>query len=429
MLSLDSIQKEVTPIAKTDRCVVRNAAYRRGEFSIRERHNERKNESYHNGDIIPERSPLNIQFKTCAGTYEQQFSRMVEDGAISLRGLKADAKVFDELVFDVNSGYFENHGGYEYAKEFFTEAYNLAVKEAGGEEYILSAVLHADERNKALSEQLGRDVFHYHLHVVYVPVVDKEIKWTKRCKDPSLAGTVKEVIKQVSHSKKWPRFKDENGHCVNSYSLLQDRFHEHMKAAGYMDFERGERGSTAEHLSVLEYKTQQEAERAADLAAVVEEKEQTAAVLDRQAEKKQARLDSLDEKIAVSKKSAASIATVEGMARKTIGGNIQLSPSDWETASTLAKEGVGSRGIIKRLKDKIKELTAQIAELTRENARQKAQLARYGEGLGITDTMKYHQAKQRAPRRLTEIIADILRKPPEQERSAPERKKQQDIAL
>ena len=113
-------------MAKTDRYVVRNAAYRCAEFSIRERHNERKNESYHNGDIIPERSPINIQFKTCAETYEQQFSRMVEDGAISLRRLKADAKVFDELVFDVNSAYFENHGGYEYAKEFMVVVKDLS---------------------------------------------------------------------------------------------------------------------------------------------------------------------------------------------------------------------------------------------------------------------------------------------------------------
>lgn len=79
---------------------------------------------------------------------------MVESGGISLRGLKADAKVFDEFVFDVNSSYFDTHGGYEYAKAFFTEAYRLAVNEAGGEQYVLSAVMHADERNKALSEQL-----------------------------------------------------------------------------------------------------------------------------------------------------------------------------------------------------------------------------------------------------------------------------------
>ena len=54
-----------------------------------------------------------------------------------------------------------------------------------------------------MSEQLGEDVYHYHLHVVYVPVVKKEILWSKRCKDPALRGTVKEVITQVSRSKKW----------------------------------------------------------------------------------------------------------------------------------------------------------------------------------------------------------------------------------
>lgn len=43
---------------------------------------------------------------------------MMEDGTVSLSGLKKDAKVFDELAFDVNSAYFENHGGYDYAKEF-----------------------------------------------------------------------------------------------------------------------------------------------------------------------------------------------------------------------------------------------------------------------------------------------------------------------
>ena len=136
-------------MAKINRCVVRNQAYRRDSFSIRERHNERKNMDYQNPDVVIDRAHLNVHFKSCPGTYEQEFNRMVNEGGISLRGLKSDAKVFDELVFDVNSAYFENHGGYEYAKEFFAEAYRLAVREAGGEEYVLSAVLHADERNRA----------------------------------------------------------------------------------------------------------------------------------------------------------------------------------------------------------------------------------------------------------------------------------------
>jgi hypothetical protein len=62
----------------------------------------------------------------------------------------------------------------------FVIPYRLAVKEVGAEGYILSAVLRADERNKAVSERLGCDVFHCHLRVVYVPAVRKEIKRTKQ---------------------------------------------------------------------------------------------------------------------------------------------------------------------------------------------------------------------------------------------------------
>ena len=220
---------------KPHQTVVRNAAYKKSEFSIRERHNERLNESYYNADIEADRRHMNIHFrehfwlndagdvgdtgksghasKAVRESYAETFDRLIAEGKISTKGQKTDgsAKVFDELVFDVNTDYFERHGGYDYAKSFFEEAYRMAVQEIGGEEYILSAVMHADERNKALSEELGRDVYHYHLHVVYVPVVDKEVLWTKRCKAPELVGTVKEVIKQVSHSKKWPRFKTDKG--------------------------------------------------------------------------------------------------------------------------------------------------------------------------------------------------------------------------
>ena len=95
---------------------------------------------------------------------------------------------YGELIFDVNSAYFHNHGGYEYAKQFYTDAYKAAVEIVGGEQYILSAVMHADERNRAMSEALGQDVYHYHLHVVYIPVVEKQILWSKRCKDKALVA-------------------------------------------------------------------------------------------------------------------------------------------------------------------------------------------------------------------------------------------------
>lgn len=137
----------------------------------------------------------------------------------------------------------------------------------GGEQYILSAVMHADERNRAMSEALGQDVYHYHLHVVYVPVVEKQIRWSKRCKDKSLIGKVKETVMQVSMSKKWaskPVLDEVTGEPLKiavlkkSYSVLQDDFFQYMREAGYVDVERGERGSSEKHLTVTQFKVESE---------------------------------------------------------------------------------------------------------------------------------------------------------------------------
>ena len=260
-----------------------------------ERHIERKNESYENMNVDLSRTPLNVHFKDCGElTYNAWLDKLVAEGTVSLRGLKKDAKVFDEMIFDVNTAYFEEHGGYEYARQFYEEAFHFAEKEYGPCN-IISAVMHADELNTALTDQLGHPVYHYHMHVVALPVVEKEVRWSKRCKDPELVGTVKEVVHQVSHSKKWASRKitDENGHTqiIKSYSLLQDRFFEHMRDAGFEDFERGERGSTAEHLSVIEYNTKKESER---LAGYEAKQSEVLMEIDALTEKKEKALEQAD---------------------------------------------------------------------------------------------------------------------------------------
>jgi hypothetical protein len=79
-------------MTKTDRSVVRNQAYQKKEFSIRERHNERKNKTYYNADIQPERQHLNVHFKHCEGGYSEQFDAMLATGTISTRGHKVQKK-------------------------------------------------------------------------------------------------------------------------------------------------------------------------------------------------------------------------------------------------------------------------------------------------------------------------------------------------
>ena len=50
-----------------------------------------------------------------------------------------------------------------------------------------------------------------------------------------------------------------------SYSVLQDDFFRYMREAGYADIERGERGSSEEHLTVTQFKVEKEQARLAEL--------------------------------------------------------------------------------------------------------------------------------------------------------------------
>ena len=215
---------------KTNYSVARVETYTKTSISKAERHNERKNKSYSNMNVDLTQTPNNIHYKRCETTYNEKLKELIDSKQVSLRGLRDNAKLFDELIFDINSDYFEKHGSYEFAKEFYERAFHFAEEEMGTDN-IISAVMHADEINTALTEEYGKTIYHYHLHVVALPVVRKEVKWTKKCKDKSLIGTTKEVINQVSHSNKWKSEQqldnqgkpvyDKKGNAVliKSYSL------------------------------------------------------------------------------------------------------------------------------------------------------------------------------------------------------------------
>ena len=392
----------------------RNARMKDTDIDNAQAHNEREKSSYVNQDIIPERTPYNVHFKTPTAGYKEMFEQMRSDGVISTRGLKADAEKFGELIFDVNSAYFFNHGGYEFAKQFYADAYKSAIEIVGGEQYILSAVMHADERNRAMSDALGQDVYHYHLHVVYLPVVEKQILWTKRCKDESLRGTVKEIIQQVSMSKKWASKPalDENGTPIlsakgkpvlkKSYSVLQDDFFRYMRDTGYDDVERGERGSSEEHLTVTQFKVQQEQARLESIEDKIDRRKQT--------------LEKYNEKIREQKGAAASFHEIDSIGKKTISGNISMTPQDAQFLKEFAKEGVASRGLIGDLKNKVETLKRDVSVWKRKYEKLQEQ------------TKDFMAALKRAPRKVKEFIQFILHAEPEKpeqsrSRDMPRRKK------
>lgn len=361
-----------------DRTSARNAKMTAAKVANAQAHNERQKDSYVNQDIVPERTEMNVHFKCPTGAYTAMFDQMVESGMISTRGLKADAEKFGELIFDVNSAYFYNHGGYEFAKKFYSDAYQAAVKIVGGEQYILSAVMHADERNRAMSEKLGEDVYHYHLHVVYIPVVEKEVRWTKRCKDPELVGKVKERIHQVSMSKKWasqPAIGEDGKPLLTksgkpvlrkSYSILQDDFYNAMRNTGYTDLERGERGSSEEHLTVTQFKVKREQERLDTLTERTEEKAQEAAVLGKKLQhilRQQADVNAVEQ--------------IEAKPAMLSTTKVTLERREYEVLKTAAKKYIVQErreGKLQKALDAAKRL---IAELKAEIASLKKELLEY----------------------------------------------------
>lgn len=60
---------------------------------------ERKNESYENMNVDLSRTPMNVSFKGCGElTYNEYLDQMIAAETVSLKGLKPDAKVFDEMI-------------------------------------------------------------------------------------------------------------------------------------------------------------------------------------------------------------------------------------------------------------------------------------------------------------------------------------------
>ena len=391
-----------------DRTSVRNLAVSDKAVGNTQQHNEREKDSYRNPDIIPQRAAWNVHFKKPTASYTDLFAQLETAGTISTRGLKPDATHYCELVFDVNSAYFDNHGGYEFAKRFYADAYKAAVQIVGREQYVLSAVMHADEINRAMTEALGREVYHYHLHVVYVPVVEKQVLWSKRCKDKALVGTVKETVMQVSRSKKWASksLMDESGKPVlqkngkpvlkKSYSILQDDFFNYMRAAGYTDVERGERGSTEEHLTVTQFKVQREQERLDNLTAQIDQKEQHLTQTSKTLSKKEKELAAVQKKAAVTKDALIHAQDVESLGKRTLLGNYSLTEDE---LSTLKKQA--AHGYIMNVENR--QLKQQLVTAKRDCAEWQT---RYRDLRN--DVQPYLDALRHAPERVRNFFENLL---------------------
>ena len=215
----------------------------------------------------------------------------------------------------------------------------------------------------------------------------KEIKYSKRTKDKALVGKVKETIMQVSHSKKWKSQKalDNEGNeilndkgkpiLIKSYSLLQDRFYKYMSDNGYKDFIRGEKGSTAEHLSDIEFKAKKEREKLEAITDKVKQQqnkfaETISATEDSEKQKDQAQqeLNEIRKDIDNYKGYKGDIDSIDVGKSKLFGKKVELDKDDYQNLVKYAKKGIASDVEITKLKEENKKLKNDFNEL-KEKAR------------------------------------------------------------
>ncbi len=212
----------------------------------------------------------------------------------------------------------------------------------------------------------------------------------------------------------------------SSYSVLQDDFFRFMRAAGYDDVERGERGSTEEHLTVTQFKVQAEQQRLEAVTGLVAKTEQSLEDAKATAEKQKKKLEALQKETKTAKTIALTVQDIEAMGKKaTFGNNITLTPGECDTLKRYATNGIIFHAENERLKGKLEsaqksasiwkqryeKLHEQYTEL-----KQKAQ--------PFLDALEIASEKVRA------FINSVLARGKEtQEHKAPARKRGQDMEI
>lgn len=157
--------------------------------------------------------------------------------------------------------------------------------------------------------------------------------------------------------------------------------------------ERGERGSTEEHLTVTQFKVQQEAARLE--------------VLEAQTEKKEQQLQRIEQKTKVKKSQAATFEEIDSMGRKTFTGKVELTAQEASYLKEQAKRGISAAAVISDLKKKL------------EAARQDSRIWKERYESLQTQTKDFLVALKKAPEAVKTFLSRILhmeKKEPEQEK-------------
>lgn len=142
--------------------IIRNANYKKDNLAGLYKHNERKNINYSNKDINKNNSVKNYSIKQCNTTYSKAINNLINENNLKCR-ITSYTNLACEFIITSDKEFFEKIGEEE-TKRYFQTAFDFVANYKGlSEKYILSAKVHNDENTP-------------HLHLVFVPVIQKKDK-------------------------------------------------------------------------------------------------------------------------------------------------------------------------------------------------------------------------------------------------------------
>ena len=238
---------------------------------------ERTAKRHRNEDIDSERTPLNYYFKKSEGGLSAQWKKIVKAFGITFKETKKTV-AFEGIIITSDTAFFEKLGWIrgrptpDAVKQFFCDCYAFVLREIGyhgGDDNILSAVVHMDETTP-------------HLQLYYVPLVDEGRKkvyakgadgkvlrnargspiQAKDSRGKSLYEYMPLENPKICSSDFW-----ETRGSQLSYGNLQDDFHE--RVGWRYGLERGEVGSNKKHTTKYQWQKQQQEKELAEKNAAL----------------------------------------------------------------------------------------------------------------------------------------------------------------
>ena len=126
-----------------------------------------------------------------------------------------------------------------------------------------------------------------------------------------------------------------------------------MRNAGYTDVERGERGSTEEHLTVTQFKVQREQERLDTLTAQIDQKEQHLTQTNKTLSKTEKELSAVQKKATLTKEALIHARDLDYIGKRTFLGNYSLTEEEFSKLKKQADHGYMMDVENRRLKEEL----------------------------------------------------------------------------